>query len=46
LLAAASGAKFVGNGLNSASISMALATAVAMLCYAVALYVLGSRRAG
>jgi heme A synthase len=46
LFAAVSGAKFVGNGLNSASISMAMATAVAMLCYAVSLYVLGSRRAG
>jgi hypothetical protein len=42
--AAASGATFVGNQLNSASISMALLTALAMLCYAVSLYVLGSRR--
>jgi hypothetical protein len=46
LVAAISGARFVGNGLNSASISMAIATAVAMLCYAVSLYVLGSRREG
>jgi hypothetical protein len=42
--AAASGARFVSTGLNSASVSMALLTALAMLCYAVSLYVLGSRR--
>jgi len=42
--AASSGAQFVGSGSNSASISMAVMTAVAMLCYAVSLYVLGSRR--
>ena len=44
--AAASGSRFVSTGLNSASISMAAATAVAMLCYAVSLYILGTRRAG
>jgi hypothetical protein len=44
LAAAASGSRFVSTGLNSASITMSLATAVAMLCYAVSLYLLGSRR--
>jgi hypothetical protein len=43
--AAASGSRFVSTGLNSASISMAVLTAVAMLCYAVSLYVLGRRPA-
>jgi hypothetical protein len=42
--AAASGARFVSTGLNSASVSMALLTALAMLCYAVSLFILGSRR--
>ena len=42
--AAASGSRFVGTQASSASISMAVLTALAMLCYAVSLYVLGSRR--
>jgi hypothetical protein len=44
--AAASGARFVGTAQNGASLGMALATAVAMLCYAVSLFVLGERAAG
>jgi hypothetical protein len=46
LAAASSGSRFVSTGSNGASIGMAMATAVAMLCYAVSLYILGSRRAG
>jgi hypothetical protein len=42
--AASSGAQFVGTQQNGASISMAMLTAVAMLCYAVSLYILGTRR--
>ena len=45
LAAASSGSRFVSTGSNGASIGMAMATAVAMLCYAVSLYILGSRRA-
>jgi hypothetical protein len=36
--AAASGFSFVRDGTNAASLAMALATGVAMLCYALALY--------
>jgi hypothetical protein len=43
LAAASSGASFVGTGQDGASLGMALATAVAMLCYAVALFLLGER---
>jgi hypothetical protein len=43
LAAAASGARFVGTSQDAASLGMALATAVAMLCYAVTLFVLGSQ---
>jgi hypothetical protein len=45
LAAASSGARFVGTGQNGASLGMALATAVAMACYAVSLFVLGGRPA-
>jgi hypothetical protein len=44
--AAVNGAGFVANSSNSASLVMALSTAVAMLCYAISLFVLGSSRAG
>ena len=44
LAAAAGGASFVGNGLASASLTMALATAAAMLCYAVCLMALSAGR--
>jgi hypothetical protein len=44
--AAVSGARFVADGANSTSLAMALTTAVAMLCYAISLFVLGSSRAG
>jgi hypothetical protein len=44
--AAVNGARFVADGgLASASLAMALSTAVAMLCYAIGLLVLGSSRA-
>lgn len=43
--AATSGARFVGTGQDGASLGMALATALAMLCYAVSLFLLGERRA-
>ncbi|HEX3462263.1 MAG TPA: hypothetical protein VHT49_15255 [Acidimicrobiales bacterium] len=39
LAAWSSGAKFVGNMSNGPSLTMALATAVALLCYAVILFV-------
>ncbi|HSR86340.1 MAG TPA: hypothetical protein VLM11_19350 [Streptosporangiaceae bacterium] len=43
--AALNGARFVaGGGPASASLAMALSTAVAMLCYALGLLLLGSRR--
>ena len=42
--AASAGAGFVGNGKNSATMSMAMLTGVAILCYAVNLFVLGGRR--
>lgn len=41
LLAALTGARFVGTGDNSASFVMALATAVAIFCYAFVLLVTG-----
>jgi hypothetical protein len=44
--AALNGVRFVaGGGANSASVAMALSTAVAMLCYAGSLFVLGGSRA-
>jgi hypothetical protein len=43
--AALNGVRFVESGAASASFAMALATAVAMLCYAIRLFVLGSSRA-
>ena len=44
--AAVNGVRFVaGGGANSASVAMALSTAVAMLCYAGSLFVLGGSRA-
>lgn len=43
LAAASSGASFVGNGQASASLTMALATAVAMLCYGACLMALSAR---
>jgi heme A synthase len=42
--AAASGSSFIGAGDNGASLGMALATAVAMLCYAGNLVILGKPR--
>ncbi|HEV2346007.1 MAG TPA: hypothetical protein VGS97_18045 [Actinocrinis sp.] len=42
--AAFSGADFVDKGMNSSSMTMAVLTGVAIACYAVNLYVLGSRR--
>ncbi len=44
--AAASGAAFVGSGADGDSLAMALLTGVALLCYAVNLFVLGPARAG
>ena len=41
IAAAGSGASFVSDGANGASLGMALATGVAMLCYLVALFILG-----
>ena len=42
--AAGAGSAFAGNGANGASLGMALATAVAMLCYAANLVILGKQR--
>ncbi|HZP53387.1 hypothetical protein [Actinocrinis sp.] len=42
--AAFSGATFVDKGANSASMTMAVLTGVAIACYAVNLYVLGAER--
>jgi hypothetical protein len=42
--AAGAGSAFTGNGANGASFGMALATAIAMLCYAANLVILGKRR--
>jgi hypothetical protein len=45
IAAAVNGARFVADGgPDNASLAMALSTALAMLCYAVILYVLGSGR--
>lgn len=41
IAAAGSGASFVNDGTNGASLGMALATGVAMLCYLVSLFILG-----
>jgi hypothetical protein len=41
LAAAGYGASFVHNGSNAASLGMALATGVALLCYIVGLFVTG-----
>jgi uncharacterized membrane protein YhaH (DUF805 family) len=41
LAAAGAGASFVNDGTNGASLGMALATAVALLCYIVGLFVAG-----
>jgi hypothetical protein len=41
LLAGLNGARFVGNGDNGESLIMALATAVAIFCYALILFVTG-----
>jgi len=38
------GSAFAGNGANGASLGMAIATAVAMLCYAANLVILGKPR--
>ena len=46
IAAAGSGASFVNKGTNGASLGMALATGVAMLCYLVSLFILGRPRAG
>jgi hypothetical protein len=42
--AAVSGARFVSTGAGSASLAMALATAVGLLCYATSLFALGNAR--
>jgi hypothetical protein len=42
--AAGAGSAFAGNGANGASLGMALATAVAMGCYAANLVILGKQR--
>jgi heme A synthase len=42
--AAGAGSAFIGKGDNGASLGMALATAVAMLCYAANLVILGKQR--
>jgi hypothetical protein len=44
--AAASGAAFVSSGADGGSLAMALLTSVALLCYAVNLYVLGPAHPG
>ena len=46
IAAAGSGASFVNDSANGASLGMALATGVAMLCYLVSLFILGRPRAG
>jgi hypothetical protein len=43
LVAAGAGASFAGNQSNSASLTMALAAAVAMFCYLAAIFSLGVR---
>lgn len=44
--AAGAGSAFIGHGANGASLGMALATAVAMLCYAANLVILPGRQRG
>lgn len=44
IAAAGSGASFVSDSANGASLGMALATGVAMLCYLVSLFILGRQR--
>ena len=44
IVAAASGVAFVRNGSNGASLSMALAAAVALFCYLAAIFALGAGR--
>jgi hypothetical protein len=44
--AAVSGARFVSAEAGSASLAMALSTAVGLLCYAISLFVLGSTTPG
>ncbi len=44
--AAINGTRFVGTGQNGASMAMALAWAVAMLCYLSLLFITGRNRAG
>jgi hypothetical protein len=46
IAAAGYGASFVSDSANGASLGMALATGVAMLCYLVSLFILGRPRAG
>jgi hypothetical protein len=46
IAAAGSGASFVNDSANGASLGMALATGVAMLCYLGSLFILGRPRAG
>jgi hypothetical protein len=46
LAAAGAGASFVNNGTNGASLGMALATAVALLCYIIGLFVTTVTAAG
>jgi hypothetical protein len=46
LAAAGYGASFVHDGTNSASLGMALATGVALLCYIIGLFVAGRARHG
>jgi hypothetical protein len=42
--AAGAGSSFAGNGASGASFGMALTTAIAMLCYAANLVILGKGR--
>jgi hypothetical protein len=46
LAAAGYGASFVRNGSNAASLGMALATGVALLCYVIGLFVTGRAKQG
>jgi hypothetical protein len=46
IVAAASGVTFVRDGSNGASLSMALAAAVALFCYLAAIFSLGARSGG
>ncbi len=44
VLAAGAGSAFIGHGAGGDSLGMALGTAVAMLCYAANLVILGKQR--